>query len=257
MSRFLIGATWDDAPHLTAQAKQELWDSILPYQRDARAKGIPQLGAGAIYPVAESDIRIRDFVIPDHWRRGYGMDCGGGSKPTAAVFGALDPDSHVLYITSVYKHSASQPSVHAAAIKDRMGLGGPHGWNWPGVADAAALIMTEHDSEQLVFTYRRLGLDLELPDKSVETGIADVWDLMTRGRLRVFGTCVAWFEEFRMYQRDKHGRIKKVNDHLMDASRYLVRSGIPRMKSRPKPVAERNVLEIHHGQTPGLGWMGG
>lgn len=256
MSRFLIGATWDDAPHLTEQAKRELWDSMPPYQRDARSRGIPQLGAGAVYPVPESHIRIRDFVVPDHWRRGYGMDCGGGARPTAAVFGALDPDSGVLYITSVYKADAAEPSIHAQAIKDRMGLG-RNGWNWPGVGDAAALIVTQHDAEQLVHVYRRLGLDLELPDKSVETGIADVWDLMSRGRLRVFGSCVQWFEEFRLYQRDKHGRIKKANDHLMDATRYLVRSGIPRMRVRPKPVVEDRVLYVRQGGATGLGWMGG
>lgn len=256
MSRFLIGATWDDAPHLTETAKKELWDSILPYQRDARAKGIPQLGAGAIYPISESDIRTKDFPIPEHWKRGYGMDCGGGAKQTAAAFGALDPDSNVLYITSVYKRTASEPSIHASAIKERMGLGTPNGWAWPGVGDAAALILTEHDAEQLVNLYKRLGLDLNLPDKSVETGIADVWELMTKGRLKVFASCIAWYEEFRMYQRDKHGRIKKQNDHLMDATRYLVRSGIPRMKPRPKELTRNQQLTINQNQAAGLGWLG-
>lgn len=251
MSRFLIGATWDDAPHLTQGAKDDLWASILPYQRDARSKGIPQLGAGAIYPIPESDVRVKDFEIPDHWARGYGMDVGGGAKPTAAAFGALDRETGVLYVTSVYKRASNEPSLHAAAIKERQ-----KGWTWPGVGDAAALIMTDHDAEQLVNLYRKLGLDLHLPDKSVETGIADVWDLMVTGRFKVFASCVAWFEEFRMYQRDKHGRIKKRNDHLMDSTRYLVRSGRTRMKSKPVKVTRPNLLHIDEGST-GLGWMGG
>jgi len=255
VSRFLVGATWDDAPHLTPVAKKELWDSILPYQRDARAKGIPQLGAGAIFPVAESDLRIRDFPIPDHWKRGYAMDCGGGAKPTAAVFGAFDPDSQVLYITGVYKRSSAEPAVHLAAIKERMGLGAG-GWNWPGVGDAAALILTDEDAEQLVNVYRRGGLDLNLPDKAVETAIAQVWDLMTKQRLRVFSSCVAWWEEFRMYQRDKHGRIRKQNDHLMDSTRYLVRSGIARMKVRPVEVTESRVFTVHEGAAMSQGWLG-
>lgn len=49
---------------------KELWDSIPPYQRKARTKGIPVLGAGLIYPVDEEDIKVRDFPIPDHWLRG-------------------------------------------------------------------------------------------------------------------------------------------------------------------------------------------
>ena len=44
--KYVIMASWDDVPHLTAQAKAELLASIPPYQRDARSRGIPQLGAG-------------------------------------------------------------------------------------------------------------------------------------------------------------------------------------------------------------------
>ena len=177
------------------------------------------------------------------------MDVGGGAKPTAAVFAAHDCDSDILYITSCYKRASDEPSLHASAIKDRM-----DGWTWPGVGDAAALIMTEHDSEQLVFTYRRLGLDLGLPDKSVETGLKEVFDRMVLGRLKVFASCTAWFEEFRMYQRDKHGRIKKSNDHLMDSTRYLVRSG-RQDKCRPVKELKPAVLHIDQG-SPNLGWMG-
>jgi phage terminase large subunit-like protein len=47
--KIVITATWDDVPHLTQAAKDELFASIPSYQRDARTKGIPQLGSGAIY----------------------------------------------------------------------------------------------------------------------------------------------------------------------------------------------------------------
>ena len=251
MSRFLIGATWDSVPHLTDEARASLLASIPAYQRQARAEGIPQLGSGAVYPIPESDIRINDFPIPVHWVRGYSMDVGGGAKPTAAMFGALDRDSQILYITGVYKRESPEPSLHAAAIKDRM-----EGWTWPGVGDAAALVMTEHDAEQLLSVYKRLGLDLNLADKSVETGIKEVFDLMVLGRLKVFASCVAFFEEFRMYQRDKHGRIRKVHDHLCDCLRYLVRSGRARMKVQPVKVDKPAVLMIDQGEQH-HGWMGG
>jgi phage terminase large subunit-like protein len=250
--RYVVGATWDDAPHLTDAAKAKQWASIMPYQRAARAKGLPQLGAGAIYPISDDDLRVKDFPIPEHWKRGYGMDCGGGAKPTAAAFGALDPDADILYVTSVYKSGVGQtePALHASSIKSRMG-----GWNWPGVGDAAALLMTEHDAEQLVMLYRRLGLDLNLPDKSVETGIKEVWDRMTTGRLKVFASCVAWFQEFAMYRRDKHGRIVKSNDHVMDGTRYLVRSGVARMKTKPVEIIKPAMIHLDEANV-GLGWMG-
>jgi phage terminase large subunit-like protein len=252
--RFIIGATWDDAPHLTEQVKAQQWASMLPYQRAARTQGIPQLGAGAVYPIDELDLKIPDFVIPDHWLRGFGMDVGGGAKPTAAVFAALNPDDRVLYLTSVYKRASNEPSLHAAAMKERMIR--PTGWLWQGVGDAAALIMTDHDAEQLVYVYRRLGLKLFLPDKAVETGIADVWDLMVTGRFKVFASCQAWWDEFRMYRRDARGRVVKSNDHLMDSTRYLCRSGIQRMTRRPAKTEDTGRVIQFDRDSANLGWMG-
>jgi phage terminase large subunit-like protein len=49
-SRFLIQATWDDAPHLTSEQKEKLFAALPPHQREARSKGVPQLGSGAIFP---------------------------------------------------------------------------------------------------------------------------------------------------------------------------------------------------------------
>jgi phage terminase large subunit-like protein len=254
--RFIIGATWDDAPHLTAKVKAQQWASMLPYQRAARTKGVPQLGAGAVYPMDEAELREKDFAIPEHWWRGFAMDCGGGAKPTAAIFCALNPDDRVLYVTSVYKRATTEPSLHAAAIKERMMR--PTGWLWPGVGDAAALIMTEHDAEQLVYLYRRLGLNLYLPDKAVESGIADLWDLMVTGRLKVFASCQAWFEEFRMYRRDHRGRVVKSHDHLMDATRYMARSGMVRMKRKPGPLGDTGAKVIPFERDGvNLNWMGG
>ena len=254
--RFIIGATWDDAPHLTEKVKAQQWASMLPYQRAARTKGIPQLGAGAVYPIGEEDLRVADFPIPEHWWRGFGMDVGGGAKPTAAVFCALNPEDRILYVTSVYKRASNEPSLHAAAIKERMIR--PSGWVWPGVGDAAALIMTDHDAEQLVYLYRRLGLPLQLPDKAVETGISDLWDLMVTGRFKVFGSCQAWFDEFRMYRRDARGRVVKSNDHVMDATRYMARSGLSKMKRKPPTGGAGDPSRVlpFDRTSAQLGWMG-
>src|SRR6516165_4770647 len=67
--KFTVQASWDDCPHLSKAAKAELLASIPPYQRQARSKGVPQLGSGAIYQVPESDIVVTDFEIPKHYPR--------------------------------------------------------------------------------------------------------------------------------------------------------------------------------------------
>ncbi|NJM09328.1 MAG: hypothetical protein HC883_00050 [Bdellovibrionaceae bacterium] len=105
--KFLIMATWDDAPHLTRAQKDELWAAIPPYQREARAKGIPQLGSGAIYPIPESDIIIPDIQIPEHWTRGLSMDVGW--KRTSVGLWALDKDNDILYRTGEHYRGEEPP----------------------------------------------------------------------------------------------------------------------------------------------------
>lgn len=230
-SKFVVMATWDDAPHLTQAAKDELWRSIPPYQRDARSKGVPQLGSGAIFPVPESDVTVTPFEIPAHWPRGFALDTDMGAGWTGVVWGALDRASQTLFIYDCYKRSRAELAVHIAAVKAR--------GTWiPGVGDAAALIVTPHDAQQIISLYRQAGIDIQLPDKSVEAGLQATWERMSAGRLKVFSSCSQWFEEFRLYRRDDKGRIVKENDHLMDPTRYMVQSGLKRFITQPVPKAE-------------------
>lgn len=224
MSRFCIQAEWDDVPHLTAEQKKRLWESIPPYQRDARSKGIPQLGAGAIYPVPESDIAVDPFDIPKHWPRVYALDVGWNR--TAAVWSAWDRDHDIVYLTSEHYRGQAEPVVHAAAIKTR--------GEWiPGVIDPAARGRSQKDGDALIDQYRGLGLDLMPADNAVESGIYAVWERLSTGRLKAFRSLGNWFAEYRIYRRDEKGRVVKVNDHLMDCTRYLISSGLDRAMTEP------------------------
>src|SRR5262249_26010373 len=217
--KFYVNATWNDAPHLDEATKNKYWASIPPHQRKARTEGVPDLGAGAIYPIAESDITIKDFPIPDHWPKAFGLDTGWNW--TAAVWGARNRESDVVYIYDCYKRGQAEPPVHAEAIKAR-------GVWIPGVGDAADI--NQYDGQQFLTIYQKLGLNLALPDKrSVEANIHEVWTRLSTGRLKVFETCSAWFEEFRLYRRGENGQIIRENDHLQAATQYLCKSGLPKM----------------------------
>ena len=218
-TKFVGMATWDDVPHLSQKQKEDLWSSIPPFQRDARSKGVPQLGAGAIYPVPESELVVPDFEVPVHWPRVFGMDVGWNK--TAAVFGALDQQSDTLYLYSEHYRGQAEPAIHAEAINAR-------GRGIPGVIDPASRGRTQVDGQQLFVRYRQMGLDLTVANNAVETGIYDVWQRMSTGRLKVFKSMTNWVAEFRLYRRDDKGRVVKENDHLMDATRYLVVSGLNR-----------------------------
>ena len=220
----LITATWDDAPHLTKLQKEILYNALPPHQREARSKGVPQLGSGAIYPILESNITVEDFAIPKHWLHCYAMDVGWNR--TAAIWAATDPTTKITYLYSEYYQGNAEPIIHAEGIKSR-------GAWIPGVIDHAAHGRSQVDGQNLFDIYYNLGLDISNANKAVEAGIYTVWQLLSTNRLKVFRSLGCWFTEFRQYCRDVDGKIMKKNDHLMDCTRYLIMSGLDRAISRP------------------------
>ena len=218
-NKYLVTATWDDVPHLSKEEKEALWESIPPFQRDARARGIPSLGSGAVWPVIEERIKCEPFEIPEYWVKAYALDVGWNN--TAALWGAWDRASDCVYIWSEYKQGESEPATHVEAIKSR--------GSWiPGVIDPASRGRAQRDGVVLLDDYVGMGLDLDIADNSVETGVHKVYRRLVSGRLKIFSTCLGFFEEYRLYSRDEKGKIKKVNDHLCDCLRYLIMSGMAR-----------------------------
>jgi hypothetical protein len=224
--KFTVNAGWDHVPHLSEEQKAEELDRIQPFQRKARSQGIPTLGAGAIYPVPEDVVLCDPFEIKDYMPQAYALDVGWNR--TAAVWGALDPNTDILYLYSEHYRGEAEPPVHAAAIRAR--------GTWiPGVIDPAARGRGQKDGTRLIYDYQQLGLDtLSVSENALEAGIYEVWTRMTTGRLKVFRTLQNWIAEFRFYQRDDKGRVKDGQaDHLMDTTRYLVLSGLAKACVRP------------------------
>lgn len=240
MSRGVVMAGWDDVPHLSRAEKKDLRRTIPPYQRDARTKGIPQLGRGAIYPIEETEITVEAFKLPRHYPRAYALDVGW--KRTAALWGAFDREADTWYLYAEYYRGHAEPSVHASAIQGR--------GQWiPGCVDPAARGRGQKDGEQLTQGYRDLGLDLTLADHSLEAGIFDVYERLTTGRLKVFDTLRSWLAEYRIYRRDELGRIAGTPDHLMDCTRYLIRTGPEIMIT--EPVDDRDAYSQRAAQERG------
>ncbi len=244
MSRFLCQASWDDCGHLTRQAKDEIWASIPAYQRDARTKGIPVLGSGAIYPVSEHDLIIPDIEVPPHWPRCYGLDIGW--RTTAAIWMALNRDTDTLYFYAEHYRGEAEPVVHAEAIKAR--------GKWiRGAIDPSARGRGQADGRAMISMYRDLGLDLTEADNSVETGIYELLTRMTTGRLKVFKSLQNWIREFRLYRRDEKGRIVKEHDHGLDACRYG-HSRLFDVLSTPPAQPEKKTVYVSPGSL-NTGWM--
>jgi Terminase RNaseH-like domain len=214
VSKAAVMVGWQDVPHLSEEQKKSILSGIPPWQRQARTLGLPSIGAGAIYPLDESDIVIAPFEIPHHWARGYGFDTGWNR--TAGIFLARDPDSGGWVAYKEYYRGKVDPAIHVRGLKQL-------GADWmTGVIDPAARGQRGLAGEKLLDVYRDMGLNLELADNAVGAGITMVWDWLSTGKLKFFSNLSNTLAEFRLYQRDEKGNIVKANDHLMDALRYAV-----------------------------------
>lgn len=228
--RFVVMAGWDDAPHLTEEAKQEMLATYPPFMRLARSRGLPQMGAGVIYPVDQASYMIQPFEIPDNWKRAFGMDVGWNC--TAAVWGAFNEEEDRLVIYS--EHYAKQ----ATPLENSHGIKGRGAWI-PGVIDPASAGANQKDGTTLIGEYQGLGLDLTPADNSVEAGIMRVWTMLSTGKLQIFSNCVNLLRELRGYIRDEKGRVVKADDHCNDAMRYLCMSGLDVAKYPQQAQAQR------------------
>lgn len=216
--RAAVAIGWKDIPWMSEEAKREILESTPPHLRATVSEGIPTVGDGAVYRIPLDMVVLgkdQTFQIPAHYKKIYGMDVGWNR--TAAIFGALDPDTDTLYIYHEHYVDHQPPEVHAARIK---GLAA----DWmPGAIDPAAGKSKDAYGKDLLDMYRRLGLRVREADNSVEAGILKVSSMLTQGKLKIFPGCYNLQNEYLTYHRDG-GRIVKENDHALDALRYLVMS---------------------------------
>lgn len=239
MSRYVVNAGWDHVPHLTPEDKASLLAGIQPYQRDARSKGLPVLGAGAIYPVPEDYVLCDPFPIPEWMPQCFALDVGWNR--TACLWAAYDADKDTVYLYCEHYRADAEPPVHAHAILAR--------GDWiPGVIDPASRGRSQKDGEKLIDVYHRLGLRmLFASDNALEAGIHECWVRLSTGRMKVFRNLPSWLQEYRFYQRDDRGRVKVDQaDHLMDCMRYIVLSGLARAVVRPASLWRMRGLKARH-----------
>lgn len=221
----------DDALHIPAEERARIIASYPAHEREARVKGIPTLGSGRIFPVAEEKLMVEPIPIPRHWPRICGIDFGW-DHPTAAVELAWDRDGDVIVVTKCYRQREATPILHAAALK-AWGTWLPWAWPHDGL---------QHDKgsgDQLAELYRKQGLNMlgeratfEDGTNGVEAGLMDMLDRMQTGRFKVFANLTDWFEEFRLYHR-KDGKVVKEADDLMSATRYALMMKRHAMLAKP------------------------
>lgn len=242
MSRYYVQCGWEEVPHLTPEAIEEMLGSCEPHLRDARSRGIPAMGAGMVYPVQEAFITAGDETRIKPWfKRCYGLDPGWNY--TAAVWMAYDPDADTIYVYDCYLQGQRDPEQHATAIMRRDPKDPP--MKIPGAIDPAAIGSGQHDGKQMLTMYRKAGLNLVTADNSRETAFQQIYGYMSAGKFKVLKTpnTDPWFKEFRTFIRNERGKINNESDfHLMAATRYAFMTGLRIAKPLPMNLDRENIV---------------
>jgi len=162
----------------------------------------------------EKEILVDPFPVPTFWPHVIGMDVAR-SGYYAAVLIAVDPRTDVAYLLNEYKKDRASREDHAEAIR-----------KWGDgiyIAIDPSSNQGEADGTQTIKVLKSLGLNVHNAKNAVEAGIQTVFDRFANGKLKIFRTCRELESERRLYQF-KDGKVKKVRDHLCDATRYGVQA---------------------------------
>jgi phage terminase large subunit-like protein len=224
--QYLLQATWDDAPHLNKETKEQLLRQYPPHERDLRSKGIPVFGSGLVFPVAQEKLEVEAFDIPSSWKRIAAIDFGW-DHPTAVVWIAYNEQADIMYVYDCYSERKAL-SLTVASMINKKDPTIPVAWPKDG--------LQTRDGVQLAQSYRDHGVYMlhewftnppTIGEKSgtmsVEGGIMDMLERMETGRFKVFSHLHEWFLEFTQYHR-KDGKIVALGDDIMSATRYAALS---------------------------------
>lgn len=256
---FVINMTIDDAAHFSPEDRAAIIATYKPHEMEARTKGIPSRGSGAVFPIKLDDILCDSFPIPEHWAQVCGIDFGW-DHPSAGVRLAFNRDTDELYVTAIHREREQTPMMFASAVK-HWGEWIP--WAWPHDGKQSGGKFDLKDQPQLAQMYRAHGLKMHMThstfengDNGVEAGISEMLERFQTGRLLVFRELREWQEEFELYHR-KDGIIVKEHDDLLAATRYAMmmrRIAKTRAECEPKKRVEKREQSVFH-QGQEQGWM--
>lgn len=224
-----VNMTIDDVGHYSEEDKARIIASYPAHEREARAKGIPIMGSGLIFPVTEESIVVDPFQLPDIWPRIAGIDIGW-DHPTAVVWLAWDRDTDTVYLYDSIRLREQTPREIAPLILQR----GP----WIPVAWPHDGLQHEKGSGiQIAQQYRDQNVNMlhemaQLPETGDENGhkvsrtsreasVLEMLNRMQTGRWKVFKNQLDWLEERQLYHR-KDGKIVAERDDSISASRYAM-----------------------------------
>jgi phage terminase large subunit-like protein len=223
----VISMTIDDVEHYTPEQRAAIIAGYPEHEREARARGIPMMGSGQVFPIAESAIRVEPFQIPPHWARINGIDFGI-DHPAAFACLAHDRDTDTVYLYDGWRMKGKSAAEQAMVVMAKGQSKTPWAWPHDGLQrdkGAGQVLYKQYAGFGMNMLAERAQFEPTADGKaggfSVEAGVSLMYERMQTRRLRVFSTVTDFFEEMRQYHR-KDGVIVKEDDDLISATRYAL-----------------------------------
>jgi len=222
---YLCGATWEDAPHLDKKERTRLAGSYMDHEVEARTKGVPMMGEGAIFKVPERDVVIAPFKIPRHFHLLKGIDFGI-DHPAGVADIAWDKDRDIIYITRTWRQKGADIPTHVDAI-NKVNSWVPVSWPHDGANKERSI----DGNKPLKDLYKKAGARLlsrtarYANDKGGSQPqwpiIKEVLEREETGGIKVFSTCSEYLEERRNYHT-KEGKIVSLRDDVLKSVFYAI-----------------------------------
>lgn len=223
----LVRMSIDDVDHYTEAQKKQIKDSYPEHEKEARSHGYPSVGEGRVFLTLEKEIKEDVEDMPKWWAHILGQDFGYGqgddSHPTALVWMAMDRDRDIIYIYDACYVRKPTPIKVAGVIRSRcdcidvLPVAWPHDAMKASGGNEKGTVASLHKDQGMQMLHKHA--TFVDGGNSVEAGIMEMDERFKTGRLKIASHLSEWFDEYRMYHREK-GKIVKLRDDLMSATRY-------------------------------------
>lgn len=207
------------------KAKGELWR----WEKEYMAQYV-RASSMAIFPMLDRDIHVKPHVelmrevLNSHhdWNFHVAFD-PGSAKCFAVIFAVVNKYSkRVIVLDEIYATSFSTNSVGVIIeeVKSKLFAIMPEVDRWSGVYDYAATWFWNEYQQNYDFGLFINKCEKDLKNKDVKLSM--IKDMLIGGHLVFSDKCEKLFWEMSKYATEENGKLKKENDHAIDAFRYLL-----------------------------------
>ncbi len=212
------------------------------------AMRIQKENLGGLFGVSEKDIRVDPLAIDAKWPRMFGLAINW--REVGAVWLTRQPDTNQHYLYAEHYAPASDPAHHATVIKTTT----PEDWvvGFVHVTDEGRV---ERDGFAMIKKFKDLGVKLQGMPGSEETEIMAFSEALRSGKLKVFGSCARFFDQFRMGRRNENtGKLPSQGINVLRAA-LVAWSAHEKMKAPPEPAKPDRLSASYSNLPPQGGWM--